>query len=379
MRGASAIVGLAAFSVLVGCTFPSTFRAIRHELAALPDAPAPPAVPGLSRYKGVVHVHSRLSHDSRGEDHEIIRAARAADLDFVMLTDHNSPAVFESGMTGEQDGVLVIRGAEMRCGDQHLLAVGIERFIDTRELTCPEVASAITAHGGVPIGAHPNRFTMWNEPAVVGAEVWDLYDEAVTDRWRYLGWAMDVLIWYGAYPEEILSRVIRRPDRALAAFDRQTVRRRMTAIAAPDAHQNIRVLGRQLDPYPLAFRLVPLYLLAPDRTRDALLDALREGRAYFAFELFRPAAEFHFQAVDPFGAVRQMGDEIPSGPGLTVEVFAPHPGLIRVLRDGHLLAHAQAASLSVPAEGPGAYRAEVAISVRGQWRPWIFSNPIYVR
>ncbi len=379
MRGASAIVGLTALSVTVGCTLPSTFRAIRHELAALPAAPAPPAVPGLTPYKGVVHVHSHLSHDSRGDDDEIMRAARSAHLDFVMMTDHNSPAIFESGTTGERDGVLVIRGAEIRCSDQRLLAVGLERFIDATRLTCPEVAAAITAQGGVPIGAHPNRLTLWNEPALVGVEVWDLYDEAVTDRWRYFAWVMDVLIWYGSYPEEILSRVIRRPDRALAAFDRETARRRLTAIATPDAHQNIRILWRQVDPYPLTFRLVPVYLLAPDRTREALLGALREGRAYFAFELFRPASGFHFQIVDAVGGVWQMGDEVPAVRELTLEVFAPHRGLITILRNGQPIARAEVARLSVPAEGAGVYRAEVAISVRGQWRPWIFSNPIYVR
>jgi hypothetical protein len=379
MRGASAIVGLVALSVTAGCTFPSTFRAVRQELAALPAAPAPPAIPGLIRYKGVIHVHSHLSHDSRGGEDEIVRAARAANLDFLMLTDHNDPAIFSSGMTGERDGVLVIRGAEIACRDQRLLAVGIQRFIDTRGLTCSEVATAITAAGGAPIGAHPNRFALWDEPAVAGVEVWDLYDEAVTDRWRYFAWAMDVLLWYGAYPEEILSRVIRRPDRALAAFDDQTAKRRLTAIATPDAHQNIRVLWRQVDPYPLTFRLAPVYVWAPGRTQDALLTALRQGRTYFAFELFRPASAFHFQGVDARGAAWQMGDEVPHAPGLTFEVYAPHRGLITVLRNGQPIARAEGDRLSAPAEGAGAYRAEVAISVRGQWRPWIFSNPIYVR
>ncbi len=379
MRGASAIVGLIALSVTVGCTLPSTFHAIRQELAALPAEPAPPEIPGLSRYKGVVHVHSHLSHDSRGDQDELVRAANAAALDFVMLTDHNSPAIFESGMAGERDGVLLIQGAEIRCADQYVLAVGIDRFIDTRNLTCPEVAAAVTAHGGVPIGAHPNRLTLWNEPSVVGVEVWDLYDEATTDRRRYLGLALDVAIWYGRYPDEILSRIIRRPDRALAAFDEQTLSRRVTAIATPNAHQNIRVLGRQLDPYPLVFRLVPLYVFATDRTPDALVDALRRGRAYFAFEIFKAAPGFMFRVSDQTGVTWQMGDEVPVASGLTVEVSAPHRGLITLLRDGRPLASAEASRLSVPAPGAGVYRAEVALSVQGQWRPWIFSNPIYVR
>lgn len=379
MRGASAIVGLVALSVTVGCTLPSTFRAIRHELAALPAEPAPPAIPGVFRYKGVVHVHTRLSHDSRGEEAEIVRAARAAELDFVMLTDHNSPAVFESGMAGPRGDVLLIRGAEIRCEGQYLLAVGVERFIDTGGAPCADVARAVTEQGGAPIGAHPNRFTLWAEPSVVGVEVWDLYDEATTDRWRYLAWVLDVAFWYGRYPDEILSRLIRRPDRALAAFDEQTLRRRVTAIAAPDAHQNIRVFGRQLDPYPLAFRLVPIYVFATDRTREALVDALRRGRVYFAFEVFKPASGFSFRVVDSAGTAWHIGDEVADAPDLTVEVLAPHRGLITILKDGRPLVSEEAARISVRAPGTGVYRVEVALSVQGHWRPWIFSNPIYVR
>ncbi len=373
------MAGLIALSVAVGCTLPSTFQAVRRELAAMPAEPAPPAMPGLFPYKGVVHVHTHLSHDSQGDEDEIVRAARAAELDFVMLTDHNGPAVFASGMTGRRGDVLLIRGAEIRCDDQYLLAVGVTEFIDTRGQTCAEVAGAVSARDGIPIGAHPDRFTLWDEPSVMGVEVWDLYDAAKTDRWRYLIWALDVAFWYGKYPDEILSRLVRRPDRALAAFDEQTLHRRLTAIATPDAHQNIRVFGRQLDPYSLAFRLVPLYVFATDHTRDALLEGLRRGRVYFAFEVFKRAPGFSFRMVDSRGAAWHMGDEVAAASGLTVEVQAPHRGLITILKNGQPLASADAARLSIPAPGAGAYRAEVALSVQGQWRPWIFSNPIYVR
>jgi hypothetical protein len=110
-----------------------------------------------------------------------------------------------------------------------------------------------------------------------------------------------------------------------------------------------------------------------------LVDALRRGRAYFAFEIFKAAPGFVFRVSDQTGATWQMGDEVPAAMGLTVEVSAPHRGLITLLRDGRPLARAESARLSVPAPGAGVYRAEVALSVQGQWRPWIFSNPIYVR
>lgn len=379
MRGASVVVWGVLLSLTVGCTLPSTFQAIRRELAVLPAGPAVPDPPGLSRYKGVIHVHTRLSHDSRGEESEIARAAKSAGLDFVMLTDHNNPTIFEPGARSERDGVLFIRGAEIGCEGRYILAIGLQRFIDGRNMTCADVTAAVAEQGGVPFAAHPGKSTQWDDPSLAGAEVWDLYDEAKVDRWRYLAWAPDILVWYGAYPDEILSRIIRRPDQALAAFDAQTTRRRLTAIGTPDAHQNIRIPGRQLDPYPLAFRLVPVYLLAVDGSRDALLEALRRGRAYFAFEVFKPAPSFTFRAVDAAGSVWSMGDEAPQSPGLAVEVFAPSRGRISIVRDGLVLSRVEGTRASAPVEGPAVYRAEVEIWVQGRWRPWIFSNPIYVR
>jgi hypothetical protein len=372
MRGASAIVGALTIGVIVGCTLPSTFRAIREELATPPLSTPPSDPPGQHRFKGVIHVHTGLSHDSRGSEDEIVRAAKSAGLDFVMLTDHNAPDVFSHAGTRERDGVLLIRGAEIRCEDQYILAVGMDRYIDSRAMTCAEVTAAVAAQDGVAIGAHPARFRQWDDPAIAGVEVWDLYDEAKSARWRSLAWALDIVMWYGTYQDEILSRLIRRPDQALAAFDAQTARRRLTAVGTPDAHQNIRIPGRQLDPYPV-------YLVAAERTRGALLDALRHGRAYFAFEVFRPAPTFAFRAVDSADNVWGMGDDVQHSAGLTVEVHAPARGRITVLRDGRQLARTEGEQLSVPVHDPGAYRAEVEIFVQGQWRPWIFANPIYVR
>jgi hypothetical protein len=362
-----------------GCTFPSTFQAMRSEIAALDSEPAPPILDGLQPYRGVIHVHSRLSHDSRGEEDEILRAAKAAGLQFVMITDHNSPEVFQHDSDGLRDGVLVVRGAEIRAEDDYILALGIDSFIDTAAMTFAEVTAAVVAQGGVPIGAHPNRFRHWHDPNLAGVEVWDLYDEAMSDRWRYAALALDVLVSYDDYPEQILFRLVRHPARALAAFDAETRRRRLTAIGTPDAHQNIRVLGRQLDPYPLALRLVTMYLLAEEHSRSALLEALRRGRGYWAFDILTPASGFDVRLVDGRGTTWLMGDEPAAAPDLALRVFAPHRGRITVLRDGVVIGQTDAARLTLPVEGRGVYRVEVALSVQGRWRPWIYSNPIYVR
>ena len=59
---------------------------------------------------------------------------------------------------------------------------------------------------------------------------------------------------------------------------------------------------------------------------------------------------------------------------------------MRLLRDGAVLHEAPGATLlRIPLPGPGVYRVEVDLRVDlfpiggVAYRPWIFSNPVYVR
>ena len=89
----------------------------------LPVAGAPPD-DGFSRVAGVVHVHTTLS-DGGGEPGEVIRAARAAGLAFLGITDHNN--LDAKPLEGYQDGVLVLVGAEISTPVGHLLGIGLDR------------------------------------------------------------------------------------------------------------------------------------------------------------------------------------------------------------------------------------------------------------
>src|SRR5262245_448516 len=46
---------------------------------------------GLLDLRGVVHVHTRDSHDSPGDVGELVEAARAAGVSWVALTEHARP------------------------------------------------------------------------------------------------------------------------------------------------------------------------------------------------------------------------------------------------------------------------------------------------
>ena len=69
-------------------------------------APAVPNQPGWNEYRGILHSHSELSHDSEVPFEEILRALKTAKLDFICLSDHP--------MQGRADFSLQWRGHSRR-------------------------------------------------------------------------------------------------------------------------------------------------------------------------------------------------------------------------------------------------------------------------
>ena len=77
---------------------------------------------GYQRVPGVVHVHTTLSDGAATPD-EVIAAARAAGLKFVVITDHNN--LDAKKWEGYHEGVLVIVGTEVSTTAGHVLGLGI--------------------------------------------------------------------------------------------------------------------------------------------------------------------------------------------------------------------------------------------------------------
>src|SRR5437016_9411443 len=79
-------------------------------------------------YKGVIHVHSSLGGHSTGTFSELIAAAKANQLDFVIMTEHPQPEFDTSAMTlnGIHAGILFVSGNEVATanGDRLLLVAG---------------------------------------------------------------------------------------------------------------------------------------------------------------------------------------------------------------------------------------------------------------
>ena len=325
---------------------------------------------GFSEYKGVVHVHSFLGGHSTGTFADIIAAAQANQLQFVIMTEHTEKEFDTAAMTlkGMHGGVLFINGNELSAAN------------GDRLLTLPDDVSIV---------AYPEQFQNWETPGLDGVEIYNVYTNARQVN-RIVAF-FDVVWSRRSYPDLIFALYLARPDEALTKWDQALTRNRLTGVAGNDAHANIGVslkdssgktlLGIQLDPYEVSFRLVRLHvLLEQNRALDAtsLAEAVRAGHCFIGFDFLGDTSGFSFAAENKI-----QGDEIQLNGETRLRVRSPVSSRIVVFKDGSvLLDDSGISSKDVVIRERGVYRAEVYLPQLGSLvarQPWIISNPIYVR
>lgn len=328
---------------------------------------------GFKDYKGVVHVHSFLGGHSSGSFSEIIAAAQANQLQFVIMTEHTEKDFDTAAMTlqGMHGGVL---------------------FINGNEVSAPNGDRMLTLPGELSIAAYPEEFKNWDTPGLDGVEVYNVFTNA--KRINPVVAFFDALWSKRSYPDLMFAFYLTRPDEGLKLWDQGLTRARLTGVAGNDAHANIGVslkdssgktlLGIQLDPYETSFRLVRLHaLIEANKPLDAtsLLDAVRAGHCYIGFDFLGDTSGFSFTAENT-GERKIQGDEISFKPETRVRVQSPVPGRIVILKDGAILLDETGISgKELPVSEKGVYRTEIYLSQLGMVanQPWIISNPIYVR
>lgn len=340
-------------------------------------------VPPGSRAVGVVHVHTTLS-DGGGTPEEVVRAARAAGLQFVVLTDHNN--LDAKPLEGYHDGVLVIVGTEISTTAGHVVALGIPDPVYRFSGDAGDALDDVRSLGGAAFAAHPLspredfRWTGWDLPGPWGIELVN-----GDSQWRAAGWGR-LLRTAALYPlnaRYALLGSVTPPRETLARWDALLARRHATGIAGADAHNRVALSKRfapRFPSYESVFALARNHVLleAPltgDATADtrAIVDALSRGRSYVGLDALADASGFTFES----SARTTMGQTIPPSPSLTVRAGGRVPSGTRVviLRDGTSIAEG-VGSIDIGAAAPGVYRAEAYVP--GWDVPWVLTNPIEV-
>ncbi len=377
---------------------------------------------GYTDFLGVCHSHSHISHDSQVPFEEILRVLKETGRDFILMSDHcvDGKADYSLQWDGLREGVLFVPGYEMSGG---FMPWGLPR--DT-VLQCSEEPHALAARiadlGGLLFFAHCEEERLWDLPQLVGMEIYNIHTD-FKDEEGYGALLPDIVLSIRKYPDHVMRLIFDRQTAILEHWDRLNRDRDIVGIAANDCHQNngvvayyterdtllledtspdtigeytlnwwkrlgLRVLfgplepGRELfrfelDPYERMVRYVSTHILAHELSQEAILDSLREGRAFVAFDVLADSTGFAFLAESGSGRA-VMGERLPLGPDLRLRCGSPVPCRFTVVHDGTAVYQSEGREFDWPVKQPGKYRIEAEVLIRDSWTPWVYTNPIEI-
>ncbi len=282
---------------------------------------------GYVRVPGVVHVHTTLS-DGGGSPEEVIRAAGAAGLRFVVITDHNN--LDTKSFEGYHDGVLVLVGTEVSTTAGHILGLGIPDPVFRFSGDARDALDDIDHLGGFAFAAHPLSpradlaFTGWDLPGPWGLELLNGDSE-----WRQAGARLlGTILLYGLNHRYALLQSSSSPDATLARWDTLLAHRDVPGIVAADAHSRVPIPRKRSIRWPsyeALFGFARNYVLLERpltgraaEDSHAVLGSLRRGRLYLGLSALAAAEGFSFVA-EAAGQRWTMGETVAADARTRVE------------------------------------------------------------
>ncbi|MFE2516036.1 CehA/McbA family metallohydrolase [Streptomyces mirabilis] len=309
---------------------------------------------GRAWYRGDCHLHSWYS-DGRRTPAEIAALARAAGLDFINTSDHNTHSSHPHWADQAGDDLLIMLGEEVTTRNGHVVALGTDpgTFVDwryrARDNRFGRFARQIRRAGGLVVPAHPHA-------TCVGC------------GWKFgFGEADAVEVWNGPYtPDDEVT--LADWDNTLVAAVRSgnADRSWLPAMGNSDAHR---------DPDPVG--TPQTVVLADDLTREAIQEGLRAGRSYVAESKL---VSLTFSAAGAKGEHAGIGERLRVAPDTPVTVRLEVTGAprctVRFVTDQGVLF----ASAPLPVSGSGTVEwnttAQYAAYVRAELRHETAVGPV---
>jgi hypothetical protein len=359
----------------------------------------PPAAAGkFKEYKGIIHAHTSLGGHSTGSFEELIAAANANDLDFVIMTEHWSDTVDTAALTlnGVYGKTLFIGGNEIDTADsdRFLVIPGSSDAAGLRRVSTPAVLEKLHAENRLAIVTYPEKFSSWNAD-FDGIEVFSLHTNA--KKMNPLTAVFDAIWSFPTYPELMLTSYFKRPDQNLKKFDEIAAQKKLSLIAGTDAHSNIgfhlfgdsagnKGLNIKIDDYATIFRLVRQHVLvaaSQQFNQKSLLLSLKSGYSFIGVDSIADSTGFRFEVFGAHTAIMDRSVDLEQVSYTGLWAISPKPGRFVVYKNGEIFSQSELTTeISIKPTEPGAYRVEVYLDQLGppfDKMPWIISNPIYVR
>jgi hypothetical protein len=291
--------------------------------AFVPDYP-PTRAAGRGRgwYRGDCHLHTIYS-DGRRTPAEVAAGARAAGLDFINSSDHNTSS--SHAVWGQYAGpdLLIITGEEATTRNGHYVIAGLPAgtWIDwryrARDGRLPEFLDVLHRDGAIAVAAHP-------------------FATCLACAWKFGYAGMDAVeVWNGPWTAD--DEVAVQMWNGLLVESARTGRW-LPAMGDSDAHSEPQVIG-----------LPHNVVLADDLTTRAVLAGLQAGRTWLAESA---GVNLTFTAAAASGTTAGIGERLRGAPGdpvtVTLDVSGVPGGTVGLITD-----EGQTLTQALPASGAG--------------------------
>lgn len=392
---------------------------------------------GFGDYKAILHAHAEDSSHTGGTRPELLAAAKRVGVKIIMLTDHVRPPkdFIADSWRGMREGVLFIPGAESEgflvYPQRSIIQTHINKSFKSREDYIRLVKEPVGQDRGDIFLSHVEEKGDWDTSLLDGLEIYNIHSDLL-DESEFVRWLQGAftnpdrlkLLEQGLaeFPAEVFGALQDYLPTIIAKWDRDLVSHRLTGIAANDCHHNqlftVKVAGEDaievtafpdpprkittkqapriaemlkgrkagdviakldFDPYERSMMFVATHVLLKELNEVSVRQALRQGHAFVAHDWLCDATGFAFIAERNGKRIGVMGDEVKLEKGLKLRLAAPVAGTIKLFRNGQVVQEANANKLDFAVNEAGIYRAEIWLTLDGERRPWIYSNPILVR
>lgn len=313
--------------------------------------------------------------------------ANELDIDFLLLSDHNTLRPKFDGLEGWYDRVLLGIGCELNdhLDQNHYLAFDIDEEIDP-EIPPEEYVQKVRDLGGLGIIAHPNEnrdniakyppypWTKWNTDAFDGIEIWNQMSE-----WME-GLTHTNKFWRVLHPRR---SIVAPKTETLEIWDALNQKRKVVGVGGVDAHGHLhRLMGIitiRVFRYKISFRTIRTHILCKEKLGKEnvradlriVYKAIREANCFISHQLLGDASDFMFLAENEHGSAI-IGDSLPWTKNTVLRVHNPTAAKTVLIGNGKVVDYRNGQQLEFPVTEPGVYRVETHIKNR----PWILSNHI---
>jgi hypothetical protein len=385
---------------------------------------------GYKDFRAILHAHAEDATHTGGTRPEMLAAAKRAGVSIIMLTDHVRPErdFINDSWRGMREGVLFIPGAEHEGFLLYPMASIKSRDWKTRE----DYIKLVKENGGDIFLSHVEERPDWQTGELDGLEIYnhhsDIKDETLFNTWLIGSFTnakrlSEIVKALDEFPEEAFGAQQDYLSIIIAKWDKDTLDHRLTGVAANDCHHNqvftvtvvdentvevgyitskpttTRITSQQsagvaeltrghkageliakldFDIYERSMMYVNTHILAAKLDEATVRDALKRGHAYVAHDWLCEATGFAFIA-EGKAKQRVMGDEIKLAEAMKLKVATPAVCTLKLIHNGNVVQTIQGDKMEFEPKTKGVYRVEAWLELDGEQRPWIYSNPIYVR